>query len=97
MVHACSGLPVCAMDYPTAREQVVPGQTGRLFKTSSELAAIFKDILSPDMASAHPRGCGRQLAEMGKSVRAQREDWHTHWRTVVPAIVDGIAPKLRHN
>lgn len=92
----CSGLPVCAMDYPTAREQVMPGHTGRLFKTSSELAAIFKELMAPDMASAHRRGCSRQLAEMGKNVVDQREQWHTHWKSVVPPIIDGIAPKLRH-
>lgn len=85
------------MDYPTAREQVVPGQTGRLFKTSGELAEIFKELLAPETASAHPRGSGRLLAEMGKCVREQREEWHTHWKSVVPAIVDALAPKLRHN
>ena len=85
------------MDYPAAREQVVPGQTGRLFKTSGELAAIFRDVFAPDAAAAHPRGCSRQLADMAKNVREQQEDWHTHWRAVVPAIVDGIAPKLRRN
>lgn len=93
---ACSGLPICAVDYPAAAEQVTPGETGVLFKTPAELCAAWTRLLAADAASdAHERGHAAEHAGIAATVRQRRQEWGPQWGQVVAPLVDGLAPRLR--
>lgn len=69
------GLPVCAVDYPCIRELVKPGETGLVFKTSSELCQQLCNLLKgfPQVSN--------QLRQMGDNVhRWQMLRWDENWR-----------------
>lgn len=92
----CSGLPICAVDYPAAAEQVTPDETGILFKRPSDLCEAWARLLASDTAStAHARGHTAQHAAMAAAVRQRRREWGPQWAQVVAPLVEGISPRLR--
>lgn len=92
----CSGLPICAVDYPAAAEQVTPEETGALFKSPGELCGAWTRLLAADAAAeAHERGHSAQHAAIAATVRERRQEWGSQWGAVVAPLVEGLAPRLR--
>eukprot|EP00892_Ulva_mutabilis_P011555 jgi/Ulvmu1/8772/UM048_0027.1 len=90
------GLPICAVDYPAAAEQVTPGETGVVFNGASDLCRAWTRLLASDAASTgHERGHSAQHAAMAGEVRQRRQRWDTQWGAVVAPLVEGIAPRLQ--
>lgn len=74
-----AGVPVCALDYGAALgEQVAEGETGFLFRTAAELAALL-ERLARQPAS---------LDDMRRAVRARwNRTWHEEWRDIAAPLL----------
>ncbi|KAL1475908.1 hypothetical protein MTO96_036943 [Rhipicephalus appendiculatus] len=79
------GLPVCAVDYPCLRELVKPGETGLVFKTSTELCQHICDLLQGFPQPSKLLDSLRANVHKWQAVR-----WDDNWREVA-------LPKFRGN
>ncbi|KAL6770082.1 hypothetical protein ACKKBG_A33530 [Auxenochlorella protothecoides x Auxenochlorella symbiontica] len=77
-----SGVPVCALQYPTITELVQPGVNGVLFATAEALAAQLLSLLA-----GWPERAG-QLVELRRGAEAERaRGWDEEWgRCVLPVL-----------
>jgi len=78
-----AGVPVCALDYGgSLSEQVCDGQTGFLFRTASDLAALFEHLQREPSV----------LAPMRERIRnSWGTTWSEEWRRVASPVFEGTS------
>ncbi len=83
-----AGLPVCALDYGPALDELVRvGRNGVLFGSSGELASLLFDLFR-----GFPSGAGR-LGGLRRGAREEnRHGWDEEWRDTAAPVL-GIDPR----
>ena len=77
-------LPVCALDHGASLpEQVQDGETGVLFRSAEQLAALLSALL----------GDPQRIARMRTNIEARwRETWNEHWDRIAAPLLGLEAP-----
>ncbi len=88
-----SGVPVCAMDFPTISELVQHGQNGLVFSTKDQLSSqMISLFFKPSkMSSSTSKVTLQSLRERAKRI----EHWEEHWNRVMAPVVRNFAIQSR--
>jgi len=71
-----SGLPVCALNFPTLSELVTHGRNGLIFSDASQLEHQLMSLLAPTDEAASRLGALRQAVAVSE---AEKLRWEENW------------------
>lgn len=87
-----TGVPVCAVEFPTLSELVLDGVNGLVFKSSKELCENLITLLYPHLATEQPdsRGKDEQLIDKLRRGTQQLTTWESNWKSVVAPLMQQL-------